>query len=168
MGQNKLKIISSDKYHSETTLDPKDKGTQELYFKIYEEYVLTHSSEKALAEKYGYSISHISRIIKWVVMQLGDPDPSVQLRSMIDNLKARQQDIELELQQTQNTQDKVSLWQELRRIDKLIAQLQGLLSTPLIDLSDRRQVTIVMNNLERRTGTNTTAGREEEDDEREE
>jgi len=152
MGTNKLKILSPDKYNSDKTLEPKDEGTKKLYFSIYEEYVLGHSSEKELAEKYEYSIYHISRIIKWVVTQLGEPDPDVQLRSMVDGLKMRQQEIEVILSKTSKIVEKVELWKELRRIDTLIARLQGLLSPVLIDMSDRRQVTVVTNKLSRREG----------------
>jgi len=154
---NKLKIISKDKYQSEKLLTPRDEGTKELYFKIYEEYVMGHLTEKQLADKYGYTVYHVSRIIKWVTFQLGDPDPDAQLRVMIDKLKLRQQEMEIELQNAKTSQDKVLLWQEMRRTDTLIAKLQGLLSNSLIDMSDRRQINVLMNKVitERRAGVST-------------
>ena len=156
-----MKDLRPDKYNSDTNLDPQDQATKDKYFRIYEEYVMIHQTERQLSLKHSLSISHISRIIKWVTIQIGDIDEDAQLQVMIEKQKMRQQEIERELQRTVNTKndmgetiavsvltirEKVLLWQELRKTDALISKLQGLTSDALIDNSDRsRNLNVITN-----------------------
>ena len=142
MGQNKLRVLSPDKYNSPNMLSPQDEGTKKAYFQVYEDYVIMHMTEKQIAERYGYSVSHVSRILKWVTMQLGEVDPDVQQRVMIDKLKMREQEIEQEIQNTSDIKTKRLLWIEMRQTDTLIAKLQGVLTTAVVDKSDRRSIQI--------------------------
>jgi len=148
-----MKALTKQKYNSDRILTPKDQATKDFYFKIYEEYIMGHITEKQLGEKYNKNFATVSRIIKWVTFQIGEPDPDVQIRSLIDSLKLRQQEIDMEIQKAETVEDKVKLWRELREIDTLSARVQGLLSPVTIDMSDRRQVNVTMNKLERRTGS---------------
>ena len=149
-----IKDIRKDKYNSTKTLNPKSQADKDKYFKIYEKYITSHLTEKQLAEEYDYTLYHISRIIKWVTFEIGDIDPDAQLRVMIDKLKMRQQTQELELKSAKTTSDKTKVWKAMLQIDRLLSQLEGLLSTALIDMSDKRQVNVLMNdNFQRRSGT---------------
>ena len=174
-----MKETSPDKYHSDTLLEPKDQATKDKYMRIYEEYVMIHQTERQLAVKHGLSLSHISRVIKWVTFQIGEIDEDAQLQVMIEKQKMRQQEIERELQRTVETvgdmgkkipvsaltvREKVLLWQELRKTDALISKLQGLTSDAFIDNSDRsRNVNVNMNpNFSRRKGEITVDAKVEE------
>jgi hypothetical protein len=148
-----VKDIRKDKYNSNALLDPKSQADKDKYFRIYDDYVTSHSTMKQLAEKYGYGLHHTSRIIKWVTFQIGDPDPDAGLQVMIDNLKTRKQKLEALINKTGSVDDKIKIYRTLNSTDKLLSQIEGLLSSALIDMSDRRQVHVKMNDgLQRRSG----------------
>ena len=154
-GIKSIREIKKEKYNSKAKLDPKTRHTKNKYFKVYEEYVTNCMTEKQLAEKFKTSIYHISRMIKWVTLEIGDPDPDAQLRVTIDKLLIRQQEMNTVYKTANNVDEKAKIWKALLQVDRLLSQLQSLLNTALIDMSDKRnQVVVNMNeNFQRRIGS---------------
>lgn len=134
-------------------LDPKKESTKIEYMQVYNDYTTNNLTEKQLSQRYNYTPQHISSILKWCVTQLDGTDQQTKTKALIDKLRIRQQTIEAELPHCKNAKEKTLVYGELRKTDSLIAQLEGMLSTALIDMSDRRQVNMsVSDSLKRRRG----------------
>jgi hypothetical protein len=150
------KDIRKDKYRSENILKPKSRAEHDKYMKIYVDYVSSKSTQIELAKKYAMSHVHINRIIKYAVHQMGDIDQSAELRALVDGLEVRKTKIQAEIEGSLEVDEKAKLWIIMNKTDKLLAQLKGLLSTAIIDMSDNREVHVQMHpELEnnRRTGS---------------
>jgi hypothetical protein len=153
MGKHKSRSddLSLDKYRSPTLLDPKSSKVKQRYFKIYEEYVLTHSTERELAEKYNYGIQHISGIIKWVVSQTEKGDNDVYFRTMVDKISHSLQELECTYQKEETTvKEKVMLRGEIRRHFILLGKIQKLLGSDInIDMSNKSKTLTIVTKFDR-------------------
>ena len=129
-----------DYRNPEVKLNPTKESTKRRYFGIYEDYSLSNMTEKQIAEKYKLNPVHVSEILKWVASQLGNTDNKIKVRAIVDRLRIRQQDFEDFLTKKLTPKEAVLVHAELRKTDRLIAEMEGVLSTALIDMSDRRQV----------------------------
>ena len=150
-----VKDKSVGDYKSEDLLDPQKESTKLKYMEIYHDYTVGNKTEKQLAESHGFSPDHVCRIIKWAVHQLDNLDNKSKLHGIVDKLRLRQQTIEAELPNCKTVKEKAFVWGELRKTDRLIAQLEGLLSTAIFDMSDRRSVNMTVSDQikqNRRTG----------------
>lgn len=148
-----VKDIRKDKYNSTALINPKSQAVKDRYFKMYEDYVTSHLTMGDLAEKYKIQIYQAGKIIKWVTFQIGDTDPDAALQVMVDNLKKRKQKVTGLLAECNSIKEKIKVYRTLTSIDKVLAKVEGLMSDSLIDMSDRRQINVKMNEgLARRTG----------------
>lgn len=157
---NRADLISVDNYSSEPALNPQNESTKLKYIKIYKDYSLGSLTYRQLAEKYNMTFQYINEIIKWVVFQMKDKaiGRDEKLQALVDDIRERKQTLkDLEEMLRMKLKDgKISsreytdICREIRMSDKLEAQLEGLLSTALIDQSDKRQITVITNDLKRR------------------
>lgn len=149
-----IKQKSVNDYRSDELLDPKKESTKVKYMEIYHDYTVGNMTEKQLAEKHEFSPDYVCEIIKWCVHQLDNMDNKSKLYAIVEKLRLRQQTIEAELGNCKTVKEKAFVWAELRKTDRLIAQLDGLLTTAIFDMSDRRSVNMsVSENIKnRRTG----------------
>lgn len=136
----KVRHKSMADYKSKNVREPSKQSTRDLYMNFYTDYSVHGLTEKQVAEKHGVTHWYVCEGIKWAVSKLGNLDNSTKLQGLVEKLRRRQQGIELELEECENIKEKALIYGELRKTDRLVAELEGLLSTALIDLSDRRQV----------------------------
>jgi hypothetical protein len=142
--------LAVDKYRSDVLLNPKSRAVKEKYFKVYEEYILTHATERQIAEKYGYSMHHVSRIIKWVVSETDKGDMNTYYQVMIDKLSMALQQLEMDNLKAETIKEKMSVRGEIRRHLKLVAQVQKLLRHDInIDMSDKSKTLTVVTEFDR-------------------
>jgi len=151
--QNRSDYLTKDSYRSGKLLNPKSRKIKEKYFEIYETYVLTHATEKQLADKYSLGLSHISAIIKWCVHQMDTGDPSDHFRVMDDKISAKLQGLERELLKQDLTHKEILMtYAEIRRTLKFQAQIRKILGNDAIPPGVAVQVNMT-SNVPHRTGT---------------
>lgn len=161
-----IKDIRIDKYNSKNILQPKSEADKNKYMNIYIEYISNKCTEIDLAKKYDYSIVHISRIIKWAAFQMGEQDPSTDLRALVDSISLRIKHIQNEIDTSKDIEAKTKLWNVQLKCERLKSQLQGLVSSALIDMSNNsKTVNVQMNpELNRRSGSGLQGGADNADD----
>lgn len=140
-----IKEITKDRYRSKKILNPKNEADKRKYFKIYEEYVLDNLLEKQLADKYSLTVFHVSRIIKWATFEIGEIDKDAQLRVIVDKTRSRLQEMAKVYKTANTVNEKVQIWREMNRCDVTLSRIEGLINNTIIDMSDKRQVTVTMN-----------------------
>lgn len=132
--------------------------TRQRYFIIYEDYIRNFKTELQIAKEYGYTPSHVCRIIKWCTQQFGQVTKKQRFREMFDRLAKSLQRLEKMYRNEEATGRKIQVMGEMRRTMKLLAQVEGLLvQAPKVDNSDRRKVTYV-SGVNRRTEGEEGAG----------
>jgi hypothetical protein len=181
------KTVDPDKYKSDKILEPKSEADRQKYFMIYGEFVTKSFTQQQLAKKYNYSVTHISRIIKWSSFQIGKLDNDANLQVMVDANKTRLQEIadvkknlktqldslpekyddpklnpkdiqkkneELDKRRSVLIGDISKCWKAEHQVNRLISQIEGLMSTAVIQVNDHRSVNYQMNSgFERKTGS---------------
>ncbi len=183
LGLQASKAIDPKKYKSDALLEPKSEADRQKYFIIYTEYASQSLTQKQLAEKHGYSPTHMSRIIKWAAHQIGNIDNDSELKIMVDFNKHRLQEIagvkasinkqmkELDEQKddlkdndkskAERAKIKVNLvtnlakcWKAEHQINRLVSQITGLMSGAVIQVNDHRSVNYqIAPSFERKTGS---------------
>ncbi len=165
-----VNTVDPNKYKSDKLLEPKSEADRQKYFLIYGEFVTNQLTQKQLAEKHNYSVTHMSRIIKWAATQIGRLDNDSELKVMIDAQKIRVQEI-LEVKNSLRAQlekineeelkadedpkkdkkdfskirsniigDLSKCWKAEMQIHRLISQIEGLIGGALIQVNDNRSV----------------------------
>jgi uncharacterized protein YkvS len=167
--------VDPGKYKSEKLLEPKNEADRQKYFMIYGEFVTNQLTQKQLAEKHDYSVTHMSRIIKWAATQIGRLDNDSELKVMIDANKMRLQEIievkegllnqlkkinEEELKVDSDPKkdskdfsksrstiigDLNKCWKSEMQIHRLISQIEGLMGGALIEVNDNRTMVAQLN-----------------------
>jgi hypothetical protein len=150
---------------------PLNPGTQKKWLKIYSTYALGSLTEFQVAKKYHLTPRHIVNIIKWAVHYLNKKtDLNVQRQVLVDRLRTREQLLNKYIAkapkdlQVKDIKDITLLSKELRTIDRLIAQAQGILAQGgvNIDKSDKRKITVITKDLHFREGASKTKPEPEE------
>ena len=157
MGNNKAELLSKDSYRSDKVfVKPTSESTKQFYLSLYKEYSKGHLTEQEIADKHNLTRQHVNKIIKWAVYYLNSGmNEKVYKRVMLDNLKETEREIRDYMEgrkaiKPEAFKDIMLGIRELRLNNKIIAQIQGILSNAKVDMSDRRKITVVTNDLGRR------------------
>lgn len=144
--RNRSDFLCKSSYRGSRLLKPKSRKIKEKYFEIYQNYILTHSTEKQLAEKYNLGLAHISAIIKWCVHQVDTGDPDVYFKAMDDTISHKLQELELKLRDDSLTHKEWLMTQaEIRRTLKFQAQIRKVLGQDSFQPMQATQVNITSN-----------------------
>lgn len=157
-----VKDIRKDKYNSDKLWEPESDAAKNKCFKIYQEYIMTDKTYKQLSDEFDYTLTHISRMVKWVTFQIGDIDANTEVKATIDSLKLRKQKMQKVLDTTQIVNEKSKIWNSMLKVDKVIAQLQGSMSSASVQINDNRKQTNVLMNDEFQRRTNEEVKKIEE------
>jgi len=148
-GQNQADTRDITSYRSSALETPKSDATKRKWLNIYYDYANNALTEMQLAEQYGLCYSSVSKIIKWAVHHLHkEQDPKVYKAIILDRLRHRQQELDQLKKEATETRDKVLTYREQRLNDRLIAQVQSILSKDTDD-SGNVQVNVQINNLDK-------------------
>jgi len=151
-------ISTADYKNPENLLVPKSDERRIQYFEIYEEYVLTHQTYQQLAQKFGYSLDHIARIVKWAVYQVEDKADRKVWQSVIhDKISFQLQTLENILIPGKNkavlsVKEQLAVIGEIRRNIKLLGQVAGIMAGDNQKTGDAPQVSIFIPNLNQGKG----------------
>jgi len=73
-GVNKADICTAEIYSKPPRVSPKNKATEQKWWKMYEDYAINHYTQREIAEKYGMCRANVHQIIKWCVFEVDTGD----------------------------------------------------------------------------------------------
>ena len=178
MSRNQPKEVFLDPKHykpNKYDLHPKREDTKQRYLRIYEDFVFNTMTQRELAKKHKIPAQHVNRILKWAVSEYyNEIDPKIYREVFTNKLGKRSKQLEKmmkkgfklnngEVISASNVYELMAIIRELRLNDRLMAQAQGVLSTALVDKSDKRTINVMVKDLGRRGGVESTDRLEVED-----
>lgn len=175
MHGNQADRMNPSNYNNNIVSPPATKSAQQQAIELYHEYMKGDLTQQEISDGHDMTVAYVNRCIKWACKHLNKGlSQEVYKEKMLHNLRERRREIQalmagkgdlkaplrdkngtpikdasghkvVETVSPKDVSDVAILLREMRLTERLVAQLEGLLTENKINIKDNRKIVVKMN-----------------------